>query len=325
MSSKLPRATLAQKLQIIDYYHKSDRPQLETVDKFKNEVSISTSSFSEWLRNEPELRKRYNQADFKFSKNSKRKVKFKYGEINKAMDKLVTGMIERNDPITEPILRQHWAVYAHQFGVDDPKRLHSFSHGWLSQFKKRHGINKKSKNGSQRNTTNGAPRDDNEGASDSIDIQDNVEEENETNSYQPLDDPEVEVPAVENQNYDPKFSSISHEHNIRNPTENNNEPRTKKSRLNGRNNVSQLEANSNYDLLAQQRQHSQPPSLLPSPSPNSDHSHQSQQFMDHRRRKRRQLPQEQQQEQDQQEQPQQAPPPPSQQQQQTRSEFRKCT
>ena len=135
MSSKLPRATLAQKLQIIDYYHKSDRPQLETVDKFKNEVSISTSSFSEWLRNEPELRKRYNQADFKFSKNSKRKVKFKYGEINKAMDKLVTGMIERNDPITEPILRQHWAVYAHQFGVDDPKRLHSFSHGWLSQFK----------------------------------------------------------------------------------------------------------------------------------------------------------------------------------------------
>ena len=51
------------------------------------------------------------------------------------MDKLVTGMIERNDPITEPILRQHWAVYAHQFGVDDPKRLHSFSHGWLSQFK----------------------------------------------------------------------------------------------------------------------------------------------------------------------------------------------
>ena len=314
MSSKLPRATLAQKLQIIDYYHKSDRPQLETVDKFKNEVSISTSSFSEWLRNEPELRKRYNQADFKFSKNSKRKVKFKYGEINKAMDKLVTGMIERNDPITEPILRQHWAVYAHQFGVDDPKRLHSFSHGWLSQFKKRHGINKKSKNGSQRNTTNGAPRDDNEGASDSIDIQDNAEEENETNSYQPLDDPEVEVPAVENQNYDPKFSSISHEHNIRNPTENNNEPRTKKSRLNGRNNVSQLEANSNYDLLAQQRQHSQPPSLLPSPSPNSDHSHQSQQFMDHRRRKRRQLPQEQQQEQDQQEQPQQAPPPSQQQQ-----------
>ena len=34
--------------------------------------------------------------------------------------------------------------------------------------------------------TNGAPRDDNVGASDSIDIQDNAEEENETNSYQPL-------------------------------------------------------------------------------------------------------------------------------------------
>lgn len=64
MSSKLPRATLAQKLQIIDYYHKSDRPQLETVDKFKNEVSISTSSFSEWLRNESRIKEKIQSSRF---------------------------------------------------------------------------------------------------------------------------------------------------------------------------------------------------------------------------------------------------------------------
>ncbi|CAI5760001.1 unnamed protein product [Candida verbasci] len=145
MTSKLPRATLAQKLQVLDYFHRSERPQSETVEKFKNEISISTSSFSEWLKNENELRKRYSQADFKFSKNSKRKVKFKYEKINQAMDKLVKGRLERGEPITEPILREHWSIYAHQYGVDDPKRLYSFSHGWLSQFKKRHGINKKRK------------------------------------------------------------------------------------------------------------------------------------------------------------------------------------
>ena len=37
------------------------------------------------------------------------------------MDKLVIGRLERNEPITEPILREYWSIYAHQYGVDDPK------------------------------------------------------------------------------------------------------------------------------------------------------------------------------------------------------------
>lgn len=141
--SKLPRATLAQKIKILDAYHQTNRPQLETVDRYKNEISISTSSFSEWLKNEDELRERLNQAGTTFSKNSRRKVKFKYEKINHAMDLLVKQRLERNEPVNEPILREHWSIYAHQFGVDDPKRLVGFSHGWLSQFKKRHGLTKK--------------------------------------------------------------------------------------------------------------------------------------------------------------------------------------
>ncbi|CUM64790.1 uncharacterized protein PRCAT00002402001 [Priceomyces carsonii] len=144
---KLPRATLEQKIQILDFYHHSNRPQLETVDRYKNEISISTSSFSEWLKNEEELRERLNQAGSSFSKNSRRKVKFKYEKINRAMDLLVKQKLERNEPINEPILREYWSIYAHQYGVDDPKRLVGFSHGWLSQFKKRHGLNKKRMSG----------------------------------------------------------------------------------------------------------------------------------------------------------------------------------
>lgn len=145
---KLPRATLEQKIQILDFYHQSNRPQLETVDRYKNEISISTSSFSEWLKNEDELRERLLQAGSSFSKNSRRKVKFKYEKINRAMDLLVKQRLERHEPINEPILREYWSIYAHQFGVEDPKRLVGFSHGWLSQFKKRHGLNKKKMNGS---------------------------------------------------------------------------------------------------------------------------------------------------------------------------------
>ena len=144
---KLPRATLEQKIQILDYYHQLKRPQLETVDKFKNELSISTSSFSEWLKNEEDLRQRYNQAGT-FLKSLKRKVKFKYEKINRAMDALVQRKLAEHEPINEPMLREYWSVYAHQYGVDDPKRLVGFSHGWLSQFKKRNGLDKKKMSGS---------------------------------------------------------------------------------------------------------------------------------------------------------------------------------
>lgn len=140
---KLPRATLEQKIQILDYYHKLERPQLDTVDKFKDEVAISTLTFNEWVKHEAEYRLRYQALDTDFQKNARRKVKYKYGRINRAMDLLVQQRMERGEAITEPILRGYWQIYAHQFGVDNPKRLCGFSHGWLSQFKKRHGLAKR--------------------------------------------------------------------------------------------------------------------------------------------------------------------------------------
>ncbi|KAH3663857.1 hypothetical protein OGAPHI_005260 [Ogataea philodendri] len=146
---KLPRANLEQKIMIIDHFHNSKRPQSETVDFFRDQFSISTSSFSEWLKNEAELRLRYreaHQADSATSKSmrsSKRKLSFKYEPINRAMHKVVEDRLAQNLPITEPILREYWAKFAREYGVDDPKRLESFSHGWLSTFKRRHGLFKK--------------------------------------------------------------------------------------------------------------------------------------------------------------------------------------
>lgn len=137
---KLPRATLEQKIKILDFYHQSDKPQLETVEAFKDEVAISTLTFNEWVKKEEEYRQQYRELEGRFQKNSRRKTKFKYEKINRAMDLLVKQRLERGQPVTEPILRDYWQVYAHQFGVENPKRLCLFSHGWLSQFKKRHGI-----------------------------------------------------------------------------------------------------------------------------------------------------------------------------------------
>ncbi|WPK23401.1 hypothetical protein PUMCH_000640 [Australozyma saopauloensis] len=145
--TKLPRATLEQKIKILDFYHQSDKPQLETVEAFRDQVAISTLTFNEWVKREDEYRKQYQALDGEFQKNSRRKTKFKYEKINRAMDLLVKQRLERGEPVTEPILRDYWQVYAHQFGVDNPKRLCLFSHGWLNHFKKRHGICKLKKIG----------------------------------------------------------------------------------------------------------------------------------------------------------------------------------
>lgn len=140
-----PRTTLEEKIMILNHYHRSNKAQADTVEFFKDRYSISTSSFSEWLKDEETLRDLYNNSN-EFLKKSKRKLRFKYDKINEEMDKLVEKRLKENSgPINEPFLRENWAIFAQKYGVDDPKRLLSFSHGWLSQFKKRHGLDKQSR------------------------------------------------------------------------------------------------------------------------------------------------------------------------------------
>ena len=143
--SIVPRATLEQKVKILDFYHQSNKPQLVTVDTFKDKVAISTLTFYDWVKKEHVIRQQYAELEGEVQRNSRRRTKFKYERINRAMDLLVVQRLERGEPVTDPILREYWQVYAHQYGVENPKRLSLFSHGWLNQFKKRHGILKKMK------------------------------------------------------------------------------------------------------------------------------------------------------------------------------------
>jgi urease gamma subunit len=147
---KLPRATLEQKIAVLDFYHEraskenEKTSQADVVKHFKDKISISTSSFSEWVKNEDTLRALYNHPN-SAHRRSKRKLKFKYEEINAAMDQLVQQRLKEGKSVTEPFLREHWVVLANRYGVEDPKRLQSFSHGWLSQFKKRHKLDRQSR------------------------------------------------------------------------------------------------------------------------------------------------------------------------------------
>ncbi len=137
------RTTLKEKIMIIDFYKNSNKPQKETVKQFQEKYFISTSSFSEWMRNERELRERYNEAlqldllDGVDLTKSKRKSTYKYAALNKAMQKWVTMRMKNGLPVNDPILRKEWSKIAKDHGITDSKRIKSLSHGWLANFRKR--------------------------------------------------------------------------------------------------------------------------------------------------------------------------------------------
>jgi hypothetical protein len=141
------RATLKEKIMIMDFFKNSNKPQKETVKHFQEKYFISTSSFSEWMRNESELRARYNEAlqldllDGVDLTKSKRKSTYKYAALNEAMQKWVTMRMKNGLPVNDPILRKEWSKIAKDHGITDSKRIKNFSHGWLANFKKRKGIN----------------------------------------------------------------------------------------------------------------------------------------------------------------------------------------
>lgn len=59
----VPRATLEQKIYILDFYHSLSYLQRRVVSLFKDHVRISTTSFCEWVKHEHELRDKYARSN----------------------------------------------------------------------------------------------------------------------------------------------------------------------------------------------------------------------------------------------------------------------
>lgn len=136
------RATLEQKIAALDYLRANGKSQVNTVEKFKDTIAILTLLLSEWVKNEAELRKRFEE-DSPYARQAKRRSSYKYEDINNAMLKFVQDQRAAQQPVNETVLRAQWSKLAHKYGVRDPKRLAGFSHGWLAQFKKRVGLDRR--------------------------------------------------------------------------------------------------------------------------------------------------------------------------------------
>lgn len=138
ITSQKPRATLEQRLQLLTLYHQSNMTQAQIVEKFREKISISGSTFSEWVRREQEFREKYKLLSKKELLNSGRNtVK---NNINDLMDEFARNCRKGQIEITDQMIKEQWCKSLQVLGLEDSKKLKNFNPTWLSKFKKRHGL-----------------------------------------------------------------------------------------------------------------------------------------------------------------------------------------
>lgn len=142
---KLPRATLAQKIQVLDWHNNSEKKcQQRTVDFFKKlgRFAVAKSTLNRWVLTEEQLRKEYKNLTLNNNKVYKTKPKFKNPEINKCLEMYYEQMVTENINLTERELINKWPeFYRLYYGVEG-EQPSTKSNGWLHHFKKRNQIKK---------------------------------------------------------------------------------------------------------------------------------------------------------------------------------------
>lgn len=140
--SKLPRATLQQKIDVLDWYHASDKKsQQHTVTHFQQlkKFAITKSSFNRWLKEEPKLRKEFKNLSFTYRSVYKTKPNLKNPETNRALEIFYEqNLYEKNiDHVSERMLLKKFEKFALMFDANFDISKAKRSNGWLHHFKRK--------------------------------------------------------------------------------------------------------------------------------------------------------------------------------------------
>ncbi|CDK27860.1 unnamed protein product [Kuraishia capsulata CBS 1993] len=145
-NSKLPRATLEQKIRVLDYHNSSEKKcQQHTVNFFRQlgEFSITKSTMNRWVLGEKRLRQDYKNLTLNNNKLYKTRPKFRDPEINRCLEIYYEQLANESSTATERELLTKWSDFYklyHDLPQLDP--LPPKSNGWLHHFKKRNSLKK---------------------------------------------------------------------------------------------------------------------------------------------------------------------------------------
>ncbi|KIM36341.1 hypothetical protein M413DRAFT_424966 [Hebeloma cylindrosporum] len=147
--TKKENATLAQRIEIIDWYHKNGKNQTETAKHFDAiypNLRIRQPLVSDWIKREAAWREKWAEADKNADRHAKRARQTEHPEVSEMMDLWVSKAMNDGILLTGEVLRQKWNTFANLVGIPEDERL-KLSDGWLTRFKDRNGLKEMKRHG----------------------------------------------------------------------------------------------------------------------------------------------------------------------------------
>ena len=133
-------ATLAQRIEILNWHHEQKKSQRETATYFNTKypsLQLKQPIISAWLKDEEKWRQQWENNAENYS--AKRIRQTQHPEITDMMNLWVSQAMRDGLMPTGEVLRQKWTQFADLAGIPADERL-QLSNGWLDRFKARHNL-----------------------------------------------------------------------------------------------------------------------------------------------------------------------------------------
>jgi Tc5 transposase DNA-binding domain len=140
-------ATLAQRIEILDWHNANGKNQSKTAkhfDKLYPNLKIKQPLVSAWVKDEAKWRDEWkNGLNVPVAKRARQT---QHPEVTEMLELWVQKAMAQNVLLTGEVLRQKWTKFADLAGVPKDERL-NLSDGWLTRFKARNGLKQMKQHG----------------------------------------------------------------------------------------------------------------------------------------------------------------------------------
>ena len=140
--TKKENATLAQRNEVLDWYHANGKNQSKTAKHFESvypNIMIKQPLVSAWVKNEKKWWDDMERGSQDSRANVKRAHQTQHPEVTEMMDLWVLAAMADRINLTGEVLRQKWSTFADMVGVPKEDRL-NLSDSWLTRFKAWHNL-----------------------------------------------------------------------------------------------------------------------------------------------------------------------------------------
>ena len=147
--TKKENATLAQRIEILDWYQKNGKNQSATAKHFGPlypNLQIKQPLISSWIKDKPKWRKQWEQSGHQSDRTAKRSRQTEHPDVSEMMLLWVSKAMGDGILLTGDVLRQKWNIFADLAGIPEDERL-KLSNGWLARFKERNNLMQRKRHG----------------------------------------------------------------------------------------------------------------------------------------------------------------------------------